>query len=259
MNSQQHNAEILDQFTRQAEPFLQRHTGGKEALLELMAECAEPRTQDTLLDVACGPGIISCFFAARVRCVTGVDMVPAMLDRARQLQSEECLTNIEWKLGQSTALSFPNETFDCVVTRFSFHHYLRPQAALLEMKRVCRRNGTVLVADVVPSPQAQQRFNHWEILRDPSHTRALIRDEFLSLGKEAGLELRRCEAFSLPMDLEVLLQGSFPNPGDDARIRTLFEEDIRSGRDELGVAARHENGAIRLAYPVAVFAWRRND
>ena len=251
-----HAAEILDQFTRQAEPFLQRHAGGKNELLDLMAACAHPHLEDSLLDVACGPGIISCFFATRVSRVTGLDAVPAMLDTARRLQAERGLTNIEWVLGQSTALPFPDASFDCVVTRFSFHHFLDPSAALREMKRVCRHSGTVLVADVAPSPEAQDRFNEWEILRDPSHTRALTHAEFLALGEAAGLALDRAESFSLAMDLEDLLAGSFPRPGDAGRIRTLFEEEIRAGTNRLGVAAHRKAGAIKLTYPVTVLAWQ---
>ena len=50
----QHDAEILDQFTRQAEPFLQRHAHSNSDLLELMAECAGVRPEDFVLDIACG-------------------------------------------------------------------------------------------------------------------------------------------------------------------------------------------------------------
>ena len=63
MNLMHHDAEILDQFTRQAEPFLRRHENSHQGLLQLMVDCADVRRQDTVLDIACGPGIVSCFFA----------------------------------------------------------------------------------------------------------------------------------------------------------------------------------------------------
>ncbi len=257
MSTAQHGLEIQSQFTRQAEPFLRRHAGGKNALLDLMAACVQPRPEDSLLDVACGPGIVSCFFAARVSHVTGLDAVPAMLDTARGFQAERGLSNIGWALGQATALPFPDASFPCVVTRFSFHHYLDPSSALREMKRVCRADGTVLVADVAPSAETQDRFNHWEILRDPSHTRALTQAEFLALGEAAGLTLHRVENFNLEMDLEELLAGSFPPPGNADRIRALFENALGTGSGELGVAFRREDGAVKLTYPVAVLAWRK--
>lgn len=252
-----HENEILDQFTRQAEPFLRRHGGGKQELLELMAEYAATRSEDVLLDVACGPGIVSCFFAERAARVTGLDMVPAMLEQARRLQAERGVGNVEWILGQSTALPFVAESFDCVVTRFSFHHYEHPRVALEEMKRVCRSGGTIVVADVAPSEAAQDSFNRWERLRDPSHTRGLTLAEMKQLGEDAGLKMDRCGHFDLAMDLDDLLLGSFPKPGDEKRLRDLFDDDLRSGLNRIGLAARKEDGSLRLSFPVVVLAWRK--
>lgn len=252
-----HHAEILDQFTRQAEPFARRHAGRDTDLLALMACCANVGPQDAVLDIACGPGIVSCFFARRAREVTGLDIVPAMLERAQRLQAEQHLENVTWKLGSSTELPLPSGRFDCVVTRFSFHHFLDPVAALSEMRRVAKPGATVLVCDVAPEPETQAEFNRWEILRDPSHTHALTDLEFEALGSRVGLELRRRERYALIMDLDHLLAGSFPKPGDADRLRTLFDAEVRAGGNNLGVAARRAGKRIEITYPVAIFAWRK--
>ena len=253
----QHDAEILDQFTRQAEPFLRRHENSHEDLLQLMVECADVRREDTVLDIACGPGIVSCFFARHAKHVTGLDIVPAMLERAKRLHAERHLTNIKWVLGESTALPFANNSFDRVVTRFSFHHYMEPRAAVAEMMRVCKPNGIVLIADVAPRPDAQECFNHWEILRDSSHTCAMTESEIQALGGNAGLQLTKKANFQMQMNLEDLLGSSFPKPGDADRIRALFEEDIQRETDTLGVCAARENGIVKLTYPIAIFAWQK--
>ncbi len=257
MNPAHHDAEILDHFTRQAEPFVQRYVYQNDPLLDLMVDCAKVKSGDMVLDVACGPGIVSCFFARRAGHVTGIDFVPAMLARAQRYQDEQKVGNVSWQLGSSTELLFPDASFDRVITRFSFHHFLEPAAALGEMKRVAKPNGIVLVCDVAPIPEAQASFNQWEILRDPSHTRALTEAEFLSMGEDAGLVCERCEHYGLDLVLEELLAGSFPRPGDAERIRALFNADIRAKTDTLGVAARREDGAVRITYPIAVFAWRK--
>jgi ubiquinone/menaquinone biosynthesis C-methylase UbiE len=257
MNTSQHDAEVLDQFTRQAEPFVKRHGYQKDPLLDLMAACVEVKPTDTVLDVACGPGIVSCFFARIAQQVTGVDFVPAMLERARRYQAEQQLSNLAWQPGSCSDLPFADASFNCVITRFSFHHFIDPAAALGEMKRVAKPGGVVLVCDVMPTAETQASFNHWEILRDPSHTRALTESEFESLGRDAGLSLHRRAAYRMDRDLEELLAGSFPKPGDADRIRALFDADIRAGTDTLGVAARRENGEVRITYPIAVFAWRK--
>lgn len=252
-----HDATILDQFTRQAEPFALRHGYSNDPLLDLMLACAEVSADDLVLDVACGPGIVSCAFARSARHVTGLDFVPAMLERARRYQAEMRIQNVTWQLGSSTELPFPAGCFDCVVTRFSFHHYLDPLSAMREMKRVAKSTGTIVVCDVAPRPEAQAAFNGWEILRDPSHVRALTQAEFKTLGKEAGLELQRLESYNFDRDLEGLLQGSFPKSGDVERIRALFAAELTAGTDHLGVAARRENGSIWLTYPVMTLAWRK--
>jgi hypothetical protein len=115
----------------------------------------------------------------------------------------------------------------------------------------------VLVCDVVPSLETQASFNHWEILRDPSHTHALTQAEFELLGEEAGLILQRRAPYRMERDLEDLLAGSFPKPGDAERIRALFDADILAHADTLGVAARRKDNAVRITYPIAVFAWRK--
>lgn len=258
MNTVHHDATIQDQFTRQAEPFVERHGRGRDALLDAMAACGAFRAEDTLLDVACGPGIVSCYFTQLVRHVTGLDVVPAMLDRARRLQAERGVPNVTWELGSSTDLPFTAASFEGAVTRFSFHHFLEPAAALREMKRVAKPGGTIVVCDVAPDPETQESFNHWEKLRDPSHVRALTAAEMEALGDAAGLSLHAKQMRTLEMDLENLLAGSFPKDGDAERIRSLFQEEIQAGTGTLGVAARREEGAVRITYPVAVFAWRKS-
>jgi SAM-dependent methyltransferase len=180
-----------------------------------------------------------------------------MLDRARLYQTEQQVENIQWLQGSVTELPFAAGSFDCVVTRFSFHHFLSAQQALDEMTRVAKPGGTVLVCDVAPRKEAQDRFNEWEILRDPSHTRALTQAEFEELGLSAGLALRRAERYGLQMGLENLLSGSFPKPGDADRIRALFNAEVLAGTDSLGVAARREAEAVRITYPVVVMAWQK--
>jgi ubiquinone/menaquinone biosynthesis C-methylase UbiE len=255
-DSLQHDADILDQFTRQAVPFAERHASDDE-LMRLLVEISGVGPRDDVLDIACGPGLVSCAFASCARQVTGLDLVPAMLDRARVLQENRKLTNVVWKRGSATALPFADAHFDCVVTRFSFHHYLNPAAALREMGRVSRPSGIVLVIDVAPRPDAQDAYNAMEKLRDPSHARALTEVELKSLAQTQGMKLERQASYRLESDLEGLLQTSFPREGDANKIRDLFEEDIRAGDDRLGVGAHRRNGEIYFYFPVVALAWRK--
>jgi SAM-dependent methyltransferase len=55
------------------------------------------KATDTVLDVACGGGVVACAFAARVKHVTGIDMTPAMLARGAEYAKEVGLTNLTWQ------------------------------------------------------------------------------------------------------------------------------------------------------------------
>jgi len=134
-----HQAAILDQFTRQAVPFSQQPAHSQEAFLDLMLQMSGVGPADIVLDVACGPGLVACAFAARAQHVTGIDLTPAMIARAKQIQQERKLTNLTWQVGDVLPLPYPDASFSLVITRYTFHHFLDPRAVFAEMVRVCTR------------------------------------------------------------------------------------------------------------------------
>jgi SAM-dependent methyltransferase len=211
---------------------------------------AETGPRDTVLDVACGPGLLACAFARLAQHVTGIDVTPQMLEQAREQQRQQRLNNLTWRQGDAQSLPFEDATFSIVSSRFAFHHFLDPLAVLKEMRRVCRPGGRVVVADSAPSPEKADAFNHMERLRDPSHVRALPQEELLHLFAVAGLQEPRAKTDALPYELEALLARSFPHEGDADRIRQLFAESLES--DSLGVAAVRKDGDIRFSFPTVI-------
>jgi len=250
-----HNASILDQFTRQAIPFNTSPGIKDEIALNLLIEASGAGPTDTVLDVACGGGLVVCAFAKVVAHATGIDITPAMIDRCRQLAQDRGLTNVTWRLGDVLPLPFPDASFSIVISRFAFHHFLDPFAVLGEMKRVCRPGGKVVVADSSPAAEKADAFNAMEKLRDPSHTRALPLAELEGLFTRHGLPRPRQSWYRLESDLESLLSRSFPNPGDDDKIRELFRASI--GNDFLDIKARRESDLIVYGFPVAVLVAER--
>jgi ubiquinone/menaquinone biosynthesis C-methylase UbiE len=247
-----HQHRILDQFTRQAVPFSQSQNIRNQEALNRIVQLAQAGDTDTVLDVACGPGLLTCSFARIVRHAVGVDLTPAMLDQARKVQLEQALENVSWQRGDVQALPYPDQHFSIVATRFSFHHLQQPLAALQEMKRVCKPGGRIVVADMAPSPEKADRLNEEERLRDPSHVRALTLDELTKLFQQAGLPEPQIEMYRVEGELEDLLQRSFPNEGDADKIRRMFADSLAD--DALDLATRQEHGQIFYSFPVAVLA-----
>lgn len=253
MNSE-HRERILDQFTRQAEPFARAQAIRSPEALDRIVQMAETGPDDTVLDVACGPGLLACAFARVARHAVGVDITSAMLEQARKTQAEQGVENVSWQSGDVLSLPYPGHHFSIVVSRFVFHHLLEPLAALKEMKRVCKPGGRVVVADMAPAPEKAEALNAMERLRDPSHARAMPAKELQSLFAQVRLPPPKLECYRLEGELEDLLQRSFPKDGDADRIRRIFADSIAD--DALDLATQQKNGKIFYGFPVAILASR---
>lgn len=254
--SSTHQERILDQFTRQATPFSTASTITDESALRLIIGAAKPSQQDTVLDVACGGGIIVCAFAPHVRHATGIDMTPAMLERAGKLAQEKGVANVTWDRGDVESLPYADGAFDIVVTRFSMHHFLEPVRVFREMVRVCAPGGRVVVVDMHASedPAKAAEWNRAEKLRDPSHVRCLTLTELKGLYEAAGLA-PELAYYQLRDEIRNLLARSFPNPGDDLKMIEMYKASAED--DRLGIPVSRDGDRINYAFPIAILAGKR--
>jgi SAM-dependent methyltransferase len=257
MTTTGHQDLILDQFTRQAALFSTAAPITNEGALRMIVEAAGAAPTDTVLDVACGGGIVVCAFAPHVRSATGIDMTPAMLEQAQSLAAEKGLTNVAWQQGDVATLPYEDASFTIIVTRYSFHHFLDPRAVLREMIRVCAPGGRIVVVDTCASedPAKAIEFNRLEKLRDPSHARNLALTELKGLFTELGLPEPQTSFYELRDEVKNLLARSFPNPGDELTIIDLFKRSAVD--DRLGIPIEVDGDTIRYAYPVTILAARR--
>jgi len=243
---------IRDQFTKQATPFATAPGIKDEEALKVLVDFTGVGPEDTVLDVACGPGLVVCAFAQVTRHAAGIDLTPAMIERARVLQREKGLTNVTWRVGDVLPLPYTDASFSIVAARYAFHHFPNPGAVLAEMKRVCAPGGKVVVIDVMasPDPAKAAAYNRMEKLRDPSHTRGLPLTELEMLFQQTALPTPRKTFYRLEGEVEDLLQRSFPNPGDADKVRQMFVEALDN--DGLGMDVRRQGDEIRFAYPVTI-------
>jgi SAM-dependent methyltransferase len=251
-SSTAHDAVILDQFSRQAAPFAALPAHSNEAALDLCLALAKVVPEDTVLDVACGPGILACAMARTARRVTGIDITPAMIEQAQGRQRALGLDTVSWQIGDGRRLPFADGAFTLVTSRYAFHHIADPQAALTEMKRVCTRDGRIMMIDATPEADKRSAYDEMETLRDPSHVRALTLAELRTLARELGLVERECGFYWLEMDLDQVLGASATPQENLGRLRDLIGTDADSGADRLGMRARRDGPALRFAYPVSI-------
>lgn len=114
------------------------------ALLDAAATTGGTR----LLDVCCGPGMISAAAAARGARPVGVDFSAATVALARSR-----VRDAEFREGDACALPFDDDEFDAAVCGFGIIHLPDPHRGLREMRRVVRPGSRIGVSVwVAPQP-----------------------------------------------------------------------------------------------------------
>ena len=131
-------------FDYQAYAGLTKHLGGLEATEELIRLC-EISSDDEVLEVGCGVGQTASLLAKRIGChVVGVDLSPAMVERARERARREGVNDrTEFRVANIIDLPFEDDRFDAVygesVTPFTTDH----ARAIMEYTRVVKPGGRV--------------------------------------------------------------------------------------------------------------------
>jgi len=243
-----HNDKIIEQFSKQAVPFtkIKGHYDSVDTIISM----SEVMKNDIVLDIACGTGILTSAFAKYANSVVGIDITQSMLNEAIKKQKKENIIHIKFDLGGVESLPYEDNSFDIVFTRYSFHHFLDTKNIFDEMIRVCKVNGRIIVVDATPEDKSSSYYNYVEKLRDPSHTKALTFDEFNDLFSNKVLSNHKHSSYKVDMELESLLDSSFPNDGNVDKIREIFKNDIEINR--LGMNTRYENDKIYLSYPITI-------
>jgi ubiquinone/menaquinone biosynthesis C-methylase UbiE len=150
-----------------------------------------------VLDLACGPGIVSAAIARAVDAVVAFDLTEEMLEVARARCTAASLGNVEFRLGDAERLPFENGAFDAAVTRLSLHHFRAPHQVLAELRRVVSKGGVLVLGDIVSSEDTASAALHnaLEQLRDPSHVRLLSEPDLVALVENAGFEVVAMESW----------------------------------------------------------------
>lgn len=251
------NARVLDQFSQQAEAYAALVNKASSRAPDPLIEALHPRPTDRVLDVGCGSGQFAVAIAPRVAEVVGMDLTPAMLDKARAHQAQAGVANVTWQEADSTALPVADGAVDIVTSRSMLHHAADPAATLKEMRRACAVGGRIAVLDLTPAPEKSPAFDAIELLRDPSHARTLTVDQLRALGADLGLEELTVQSRASDLPQEMTLATSFPAPGMLERVRELYARDAASGADVFGLKARLQDGEVWVTYPMTMVVWRR--
>lgn len=103
---------------------------------------------ESVLDVACGTGLITLKAAAAIGPrgrVTGVDISGRMVDAARRHATERSASNATFVRMDAEGLELPDASFDVILCALGLMYMPEPARALREMRRVARPGGRIVI------------------------------------------------------------------------------------------------------------------
>lgn len=116
---------------------------------ETVVKALDIQAGEDVLDVAVGDGNAAILAARRGAKVTGVDLTPAQIERARARCAAEQV-KVDLRVGDAQALDLPDEAFDVVMSVMGVIFAPDHAAAARGLARVCRPGGRIAITTWCP-------------------------------------------------------------------------------------------------------------
>lgn len=110
----------------------------------------------SVLDVGCGTGGLLASMKRPSLKRAGADLSPGMIEEAKKRLGKTA----DLRVADSERLPWRAGSFDLVVTTDSIHHWPNPKKAFSEIKRVLKKGGHVVIADVF-APAPVRQLGNW--------------------------------------------------------------------------------------------------
>lgn len=160
---------------------------------------------ETVLDLGSGAGI-DCFLAAKrvgkKGRVIGVDMIPEMLERARENAEKSGFENVEFRLGEIENLPLADSSVDAIISNCVIN--LSPEKARVfeEAFRVLRVGGRLMISDLVLLKPLPKEVRKSIAAYVGCLAGASMKDNYLKLIKMAGFkDVKVVEETPFPVEL----------------------------------------------------------
>lgn len=135
---------VWDKFAKHYDGFITRTLA--DAYAELYRQIkADVDGVDSVLEVATGPGLIAFEISDLVNHVDAVDLSVQMIEVAKELQRQKGVQNINFACCDAYNLPFAEGKFDRVIASNLLHLLKEPNVALMEMKRVLKDDGKIIL------------------------------------------------------------------------------------------------------------------
>jgi SAM-dependent methyltransferase len=123
---------------------------------ELLCEAVDLRPGQRVLDVATGSGNTALAAARRFGETTGIDYVPALLERGRERAAAERL-EVAFRKGDAENIPLPDASFDIVLSTVGVMFAPDQEKAAAELLRICRQGGRIGLTSWTPDSFAGEQ------------------------------------------------------------------------------------------------------
>jgi len=145
---------------------------------------------ETIIDLGSGGGV-DCFLAAKKvgknGKVIGVDMTPAMIDKARENARKGNYKNVEFRLGEIENLPVADNTADVIISNCVINLAPNKKRVFEEAFRALKPGGRLMVSDIVllkELPDAVKKRTHPASCIEG----AIMKDKYIETIKQAGFQ-----------------------------------------------------------------------
>lgn len=182
---------VRQQYDQMAAVYDQRWSSYIANTLSFLKTWAHLSPTATVLDVACGTGELERLVLTEhpIQTMVGVDISEKMLLVAQQ--KLQAYPNVSFHTAPASALPFADHSFDVIVSANSFHYFDDPNAALVEMKRVLKPDGNVIILDWCKDYFFCKILDLVLKIFDPAYQQCYTQTEFHQFLKSAGFEIQR--------------------------------------------------------------------
>jgi ubiquinone/menaquinone biosynthesis C-methylase UbiE len=157
---------------------------------------------ETYVDLGSGAGI-DCFLAAKnvgkTGKVIGVDMTPAMIDKARENARSGDFQNVEFRLGEIEHLPVADNSVDIITSNCVINLSPDKKAVFSDAFRVLKPGGRLMISDIVLLKELPEYILNSIEAYVGCVAGAMLKDEYLGLVKDVGFE-----------DVNIISESTFP-------------------------------------------------
>ena len=186
---------------------------GYEQSADLQLGCGLPfeftaiQRGEYVLDLGSGAGLdafIASKYTGSSGYVLGLDISPAMINRARANAQSIGVSNVEFHLGDIEAMPFEDASIDVVISNCTLNLVPDKAAAFAEIHRVLRPGGRFVIADVVKNGDIDDVI----LMETEAYAGCAMKyEQYLDLIKQTGfarVTSRSVKALDLPQGSDIL-------------------------------------------------------